>query len=329
MGYRVFFTAPTPPAWREVILAEQPDGFEAIWRESDDPAELHAALAIADFMVSSTFDAEMIARATRVRMIQSPGVGYDRMDVAAANARGIPVAITPEATSVGVSEHTVMLILALYKHLRDADMALREGRWIRSELRPICLMLQGKRVGIVGVGRIGREVAKRLHALGVELVYHDIHPLSAEDEAALHLAYLPLDKLLSTSDVVTLHVFLTERSRKMIGARELALMKPSAVLINTCRGEVVDQPALYDALVSGRIAAAGLDVFEEEPVPADDPILTLDNVLLTPHMATNNRDAMIAKARACYANFQRVLRGEQPINLIRPYEEIISGNGAR
>jgi phosphoglycerate dehydrogenase-like enzyme len=319
MPHRVFYMARTPPDHRAVTLSVQPPEFADSWLESDDPAELRAQLAAADFIVTGAITAEQIALAERVRLIQMPGVGYERIDVAAAEARGIPVAITPEGTCAGVAEHTVMMMLALYKHLTEAHTALKQGEWLHNRLRPICLMLEGKRVGIVGLGRIGREVAARLRGWGVELVYCDLRRLPPEQEVALGVRYLPLDELLATADIVTLHVFLAEGSRHLIGARELALMKPSAVLINTARGEVVDEAALYAALAERRIQAAGLDVFAVEPVAADHPLLALDNVLLTPHMATANRDAMIAKARACYENFQRVLRGAPPINVVRPY----------
>src|SRR5687768_128416 len=210
MVYRVFYMSWAPPAWREHILQAQPPVFETNWRESEveDPAEMAAGLADADFIVTGTINATQIAQIGRARLIQTSGVGYDRMDVAAANARGIPVAISPESTGVGVSEHTVMLILALLKHLREADQALREGRWLRNHLRPICRMLEGQRVGIVGLGRIGKEVAKRLHAFGVELVYHDLYRPDPAEEQALHVTYLPLDDLLQTVDILTLHVFL-------------------------------------------------------------------------------------------------------------------------
>jgi lactate dehydrogenase-like 2-hydroxyacid dehydrogenase len=226
------------------------------------------------------------------------------------------VAITPEGTTDGVAEHTILMMLALYKHLTEAHNALKQGQWIHARLRPIALMLQAKRVGIVGLGRIGRAVARRLQGWEVELVYHDVRRLSPAEEAALGVTYLPLDDLLTTADVITLHVFLGPGTRHLIGEREFGLMKSSAIVINTSRGDVVDEAAFYRALRDRRIAAAGIDAWTEEPTPPDNPILALDNVLVTPHMATGNRDAMIKKSLACYANFQRVLRGEPPINRV-------------
>ena len=320
MAYTVLYMGSAPQPHRDVTLSVEPDGFDNVWLERDDtPDEVRAKLAEADFIVTGAITAEQIGLAENVKMIQMPGVGYEKIDVETARARGIPVAITPEGTIVGVSEHVILLMLALCKHLTEAHNALKEGRWIHNDLRHTALMLQGKRVGIVGFGRIGREVAKRLRAFEVELVYHDIYRQPSDVEEAHGVTYLPLDELLSTADIITLHVFLGEGAKHLVSTRELGLMKSTVLLINTSRGGVVDEVALFTALKSRRIAAAGLDVFEVEPTPPDNPILQLDNVIVTPHMATANRDAMIQKSRACYANFQRVLRGEAPINTVLPY----------
>jgi phosphoglycerate dehydrogenase-like enzyme len=322
MAYNVLYMNRAPREHREVTLSVEPPEFTHTWLESDDPEAARAKLAEADFIITGRITAEQIALATKLKLIQMPGVGYEQIDVEAAQARGIPVAITPEGTIVGVSEHVVLMILALYKHLTEAHNALKEGRWIHNDLRHVALMLEGKRVGIVGLGRIGREVAKRLRGFDVELVYHDIYRAGPETERSLGVAYLELDELLRTADVVTLHVFLAEGSRHLIDERALGLMKASAILINTARGGVVDEPALYRALEAGRLMGAGIDTWEEEPTPPDNPLLQLDNVLVTPHMATANRDAMIQKSVACYANFQRVLRGEAPINVVKPYKAV-------
>ncbi|MFN8635220.1 MAG: 2-hydroxyacid dehydrogenase [Chloroflexota bacterium] len=323
MAYTVLYMGGAPLAHREVTLSVEPSGFDNVWLERDDtPEEARAKLAEADFIVTGSITAEQIAQATSVKMIQMPGVGYEKIDVEAAQTRGIPVAITPEGTITGVSEHVILLMLAILKHLTEAHNALREGRWIHNDLRHTALMLEEKRVGIVGMGRIGREVAKRLRGFDVDAVYHDVVRQSPEVEQALGITYVPFDELLQTADVITLHVFLAEGSKHLIGASELAQMKSSAILVNTSRGGVVDEVALYAALRSKRIMAAGLDVFEVEPTPADNPILTLDNVVVTPHMATANRDSMIKKSQACYANFTRVLNGEAPINTVLPYKAV-------
>jgi phosphoglycerate dehydrogenase-like enzyme len=320
MPHTVLYMGGAPQAHRDVTLSVEPAGFDNVWLEADDtPEEVRAKLAEADFIVTGTITAEQLALAPQVKLIQMPGVGYERIDVAAANARGVPVAITPEGTIIGVSEHVILLMLAILKHLTEAHNALKAGRWIHNDLRHTALMLEEKRVGILGLGRIGREVAKRLRGFDVDLVYNDVVRQPPDVEQALGITYLPFEEVLQTADIMTLHVFLAEGSKHLIGSRELGLMKSSAILINTSRGGVIDEVALYAALRSGRIKAAGLDVFEVEPTPADNPILQLDNVVVTPHMATANRDSMIKKSQACYANFARVLNGEVPINTVKPY----------
>jgi lactate dehydrogenase-like 2-hydroxyacid dehydrogenase len=181
------------------------------------------------------------------------------------------VALTPEGTTIPVAEHVFLLILSLYRNLLPAATALREGRWLQWSLRSRSFNLVGKRLGIVGLGRIGREVARRGRAFGCQIIYTDLARAPAEVEAELEATYASLDDLLAQADIVTLHVPLTEATRGLIGARELARMRPSAILINTARGGLVDEEALYRALVTGQIAGAGLDVFAQEPPPPDTP----------------------------------------------------------
>jgi phosphoglycerate dehydrogenase-like enzyme len=322
--HKVLYQGRPTPALMELTLGVQPSEFEEVWLDdADPPEERRRKLAEAEFFVGGRVDQALLEQMPKLRMVQMPGVGYEKIDVEACQRRGVPVAITPEGTVTGVAEHTVMMMLAIYKHLADAHGALKAGQWIHSRLRPICLMLAEKRVGIVGMGRIGREVAKRLQGWQVEIVYHDLRRLPPEEERRLSATYRELDELLRTSDVVTLHVFLSEGSRHLIGQRELGLMKPTAVLINTSRGGVVDESALWRALAERRLYGAGIDAWQEEPTPPDHPLLTLDNVLVTPHMATANRDAVVKKSQAVYANLQRVLRGEPPINTVEPYKILV------
>jgi phosphoglycerate dehydrogenase-like enzyme len=329
LPHKVLYQGRPSPDLLALQLSVQPPQFEAVFLETDDPPAVRARkLAEAEFLIGGDVDAALLDEMTSLRMVQSGGVGYERLDVEAAQRRGIPVAITPEGTVVGVAEHTVMLMLAIYKHLTEAHNALKAGQWIHDRLRPVALALQEKRVGIVGMGRIGREVARRLRGFDVEIVYYDIRPLPAEEEARLGATYARLDELLRSSDVVTLHVFLAESSRHMIGEAELRSMKPGAVLINTSRGGVVDEAALYRVLADGHLYGAGIDAWDQEPTAPDNPILALPNVLVTPHMATANRDAVVKKAEAAYANFQRVLRGEPPINTVRPYRDVVADAAA-
>lgn len=312
----VIYLEPVPPDVEAVVRECLPEGFTLRVRQrGEDPASI---VGEADFLLVATtpVTADVITAAPRLRLIQHQGVGYDNLDVAAAARVGVPVALTPEGTTIPVAEHVFLLILSLYRNLVTAATALREGRWLQWSLRSRSFNLVGKRLGIVGLGRIGREVARRGRAFGCEVLYTDLVRAPAEVEAELGATYVPLDALLAQADIVTLHVPLTEATRGLIGARELAQMQPSAILINTARGGLVDEEALYRALTTGQIAGAGLDVFAQEPPPPDHPLLRLENVVATPHIAAGTRDALRDKMTAAFANMQRVAQGLEPLHRV-------------
>jgi phosphoglycerate dehydrogenase-like enzyme len=248
--------------------------------------------------------------------VQHQGVGYDNIDVDACRRAAIPVALTPEGTTIGVAEHTVLLILALFRHLLALDAAVRQGEWPVWSMRGRSIELAGKRVALIGFGRIGREVARRVRAFDTTIAYHDAVRAPAAVEAEFGATYVSQDDLLREADVVSLHAPLTAETRGMIGERELRLMQPHAVLINTARGALIDEPALLRALAEGWIAGAGLDVLAQEPPGADNPLLTCPNVILTPHVAAGTRDAYRTKMQAVFTNMQRVARGEAPLHQV-------------
>jgi phosphoglycerate dehydrogenase-like enzyme len=272
----------------------------------------------ADFILVATtpLTAEVLAAARRLKLIQHQGVGYDNVDVEAAAQAGVPVGLTPEGTSKPVAEHVFLLILSLYRNLLRANQTLRRGQWLQWELRPDSYDLRDKWLGILGLGRIGREVARRARAFECHLLYYDIVRAPSEVEAELEAAYAPLEDLLAQSDIVTLHMPCTEYTQDMIGAAELARMRPTSLLINTARGGLVNEAALYQALKSGQIAGAGLDVYAVEPPAPDHPLLQLDNVVATPHIAAGTRDALANKMKAAFANMQRVAEGQEAHNLV-------------
>jgi phosphoglycerate dehydrogenase-like enzyme len=300
----------------EMVAAQCPPELRIDFREQGSDEDLLARLPEYEFVIGGGLKRRHFEAAKRLRLLQCLGVGYDGVDIDAARAAGVMVATTPEGTVEGVAEHVVLLILAVNKRLLEADRALRAGQWLVWQLRPSSFMLAGLTVGLVGLGRIGREVARRLKGFAVELVYHDPVPAPAELEADLGLRRLAFDELLGSADIVSVHTPLTDETRGLIGRRALSLMKPEAVLINTSRGGVVDQDALIEALQAGRLRGAGLDVFTPEPLPADSPLLALPQVVLTPHIATGTRQAMAIKAQAQFANVLRVLRGEAPLNRV-------------
>ena len=265
----------------------------------------------ANFLLVATtkVTSEVLDAAGRLKHIQHQGVGYNNIDLDAAKAKGISVGLTPEGTSVPVAEHVFLLILSLYRKVFEARQSLREGKWLQWELRPGSYDLVGKTVGIVGLGRIGRELTVRLSAFGCEVLYADAIRADEADELALGVEYTSLDALLERSDIVSLHVPLLPETRNMIGKRELEMMKENAILL-------IDEVALVEALKNGQIAGAGLDVFEEEPPPKDHPLLFMDNVVAFPHIAAGTRDAYATKMRAAFANMQRVIDGQAPINQV-------------
>jgi phosphoglycerate dehydrogenase-like enzyme len=298
-----------------------PPGFEIVPMARDaSPAERARLLHDADFLMGSwvtttvTLTEADYAAAPNLKLLQVMSAGYEHVDLSLAARHGVPVATFGDAMASVVAEHTLLLILAVYRRLLQLDAAVRSGAWRTSE--PELRELRGKRVGLIGLGYIGREVASRLRAFGAEVVYfsrrrHDDVP---------EVTYLRLDELLATSDVVSLHVALAPSTRHLIGARELGRMKPDSVLINTSRGPVLDQAALSSALSTGALAAAGLDVLDPEPPAADDPLLQLPNVVFTPHNA-GQADAVWPRiVRTCFANVERVARGEAPLFIAEPLD---------
>jgi phosphoglycerate dehydrogenase-like enzyme len=313
-GFTVFYM--NPGAGEEVlriVREELPPGWRLLAPSGSDYSR---ELAQCDFLLiaDQPVTAEHLAAAPRLRMIQHQGVGYEKVDPDACRVRRIPLALTPEGTTTGVAEHTLLLTLALYKHLVRAASGVREGRWMQWELRPVSWELAGKTLGLVGFGRIGREVARRALAFDVRVLYYD--PV-VEDAGGLDVRRVEtLEALLPQADIVSLHVPVTPATRGLMNARTLSHMKPGSVLVNTARGALVDEAALALALTEGPLAGAALDVLCEEPPDPGNPLLQLENVLITPHIAAGTRDALAQKMRAAFANLVRFTRGEPLRNLV-------------
>jgi phosphoglycerate dehydrogenase-like enzyme len=257
-----------------------------------------------------------VALLKRCKLVHHQGVGYDEIDVAALKQAGIPLAITPEGTIIGVAEHTILLILALYKQLVQVHASMRQGKFLNIDWRINSHFLYQKTLGIVGFGRIGRRVAQLIKGFEVQLRYYDLFRPAATVEQEFGATYTPFEELVAEADIISVHTPLTPETKGLFGAVQFARMKPGALFINTSRGETYDMDALYDCLKSGHLVGAGLDVFNPEPPPPDHPILQLPNVICTPHVATGTVEAHLLKARAQFENFQRVLRGEKPRNVI-------------
>ena len=307
----------THPWLQEMILKVAPATFEVKFLDSQDEAAVQTLLPQADVLMANYLPAEWVPLLKRCKLVQHQGVGYDGLDVAALAEAGIPVAITPEGTVIGVAEHTILLILALYKQLVQVRLDMAQGNFNNIDWRPQSHFFYQKRLGLVGLGRIGRRVAHLARAFEVEVLYYDLVRAPQSLEAALGVTFVPFDQLLAQVDIVSAHTPLTPETHHLFDASAFARMKPDAIFINTSRGETYDMDALTEALRSGQIAGAGLDVFNPEPPPPDHPILQLPTVICTPHVATGTVEAHIYKAQAQFENFQRVLAGQAPHNQVQ------------
>ena len=294
-----------------------------VWPEESPPPHKEIVRRAADAdalltMLSDPIDAEVLDAGTRLRVVANMAVGYDNVDVPAATERGILVTNTPGVLTETTADLAFALLLAAARRVAEGDRLTRTGGW--KAWHPSFLLgrdVHGATLGIVGLGQIGLAVARRARGFDMRLLYHS-RTRRPEAESELGLEFVELEQLLKESDFVSLHVFLSPQTRHLIGERELALMKPTAILVNTTRGPVVDQRALYRALKERRIAAAGLDVAEEEPIPLDDPLLTLDNVTITPHVGSASVATRGKMAAMAVENVLAALRGEQPPNCVNP-----------
>jgi phosphoglycerate dehydrogenase-like enzyme len=300
----------------EAAKAQTPSGFELVLCESKMvEEERRVQVAQADYFMLYTVGFEDIDIAKKAKLMQILSAGYDRLNVPELAEAGIPLATNGGANAPTVAEHTLLLILSLYRKLPLHHAALRSGKWLGHQEVLGLNELRGKQVGIVGFGKIGQEVARMVNGFLANVVYYDVFKAPDEVEQSLNARRLELDALLRTSDIVTLHTPLTESSRELINSKSLQSMKRNAILINTARGAAVVEKDLIDALEKGIIAGAGLDVFEKEPL-GDSPLLSFENVVLTPHTAGSTIDTWWRRLDFAFENIQRVSRGEDPTFIV-------------
>ena len=310
------------PAVREVVANVAPPELDVRFAQSYDEHEQLALVENAEVLLPgwAAVTAPMLAHAKRLRMIQKWGIGVDRIDVDAVRRMKVPLAITAGSNAGPVAELAIALMLAVYRRIAQVDRALRQGQWLKAEMRGICYQIAGKTVGLVGFGNIGRMVARKLRGFDANVVYFDPRRADPATEDAAGARYATLEALLAQSDIVSLHMPFTEHTARLIDARAIASMKDGAVLINTARGELVDERALYEALVSGKLRGAGIDAFDPEPPDRDNPLLTLDQVVATPHTGGAVFDNVENVARHAIGNIVRFLHGEplSPADIIVP-----------
>ncbi len=296
---------------RKVIDRELGGIYDIRYATSYDRQEHLDLAAAADFIWAggAVLDAEMIDNAPRLKVIHKSGIGVDKIDLNAARAKGVKVYITAGANAVPVSEMALTLMLTVLRRFTYTDASLRKGKWPKKELGGVSQHLSGKVIGIVGMGNIGKNLVKLLRGFDCNILYHDLCRLTPEVERSLGVTYKTLEELVSSSEVISLHVPLTPETKKMIDARLLAMMGRSTILVNTARGGVVDEQALIEALQKGTIAGAGLDVFTQEPIDPNNPLLTMDNVVVSPHVAGSTLNTMPVRATHIKKNLDAFLRG--------------------
>jgi glyoxylate reductase len=269
-------------------------------------------------MITDTVDEEVLDSADRLQMIAQFGVGYNNIDVTAATRRGIPVSNTPGVLTDATAELAFALILAISRRLVEGDRMTREGRFrCWAPMLFLGREVTGKTLGIIGMGKIGKALAQRAKCFKMPILYHNRSRMSKSEEKELMATYVDMKTLLSQSDFISLHVPLTDQTRHLIGSRELSLMKPTAYLINTSRGPVVDEQALLETLRKGRIGGAGLDVYENEPALTPG-LAELENVILLPHVGSGTLETRYRMASMAVKNLITGLRGEVPPNLVNP-----------
>jgi phosphoglycerate dehydrogenase-like enzyme len=275
---------------------------------------------IGDYSFRIPITSEIVSAMKKVKLIQQPSTGYEHIDIVACREKGIPVANIGGTNSVSVAEHTIALAMILLKKLFVGHQKILAGVWAQGELMNSACELSGKTWGIIGMGRIGRAVATRVSALGANVIYHDLIPLSPDEESKYHSTMRPLVRLLSESDVVSIHTPLSNLTRQMIGERELRFMKPSAVFVNTSRGELVDEVALAKAARELWIAGVGVDVFGSEPPSPDHPLISAAKegaaIILTPHIAGATNDARMRIIQFTVENLVRAMLGATPENIV-------------
>ncbi len=292
-----------------------PEDFELIRPKSRTDKEEHLRLlADAEYLIVGgvPIPKEYIRAAKKLRFIQKWGVGFDNIDIKTAAELGIPVAIAAGANADAVAELAVGLMLAALRRIPFVDRGTRQGGWYKASIRPTSFMMKNKVIGFYGIGNIARAAAKKVLGFEpTEILYYDIRRLSEEDEKALHARYVSPEELFRQSDILSLHVPLNQYTANIVNAETLKLMKPTAFLINTARGGLVDEKALIAALQDGTIMGAGLDAFEQEPIQPDNPLLKLDNVVLSNHCGNSTIDSIIPMTEHVFSNLVKFENHEE------------------
>ncbi len=308
----LFISSLAPRLSAEVTQHARAADTVQVIRPQAPETEILAPMADAEYLVlfPSVLDDAYIRAGRNLKLIQLVSAGFDRINVALCRELGIPVANNGGTNAPDVAEHTLMLMLAFQRRFTELDRFVKAGQWRGIDSAQTTFTLAGKTIGIIGLGQIGQRVAALLAPFGVRILFYDAYPPSVDVSDALAARPVTLNTLLSEADIITVHVPLNAETRNLINTHTLARMKDTALLVNTCRGEVVDEEALAAALRSGTIRGAALDVLVKEPPPSDHPLLDLDNVIFTPHTAGVTFDSFARRGAFIFANIERVAQGQ-------------------
>ncbi|HEY9737190.1 MAG TPA: D-glycerate dehydrogenase [Trichocoleus sp.] len=317
---KVFVTRSLPTSLESLTSVAE----TSIWPERQPPAYEILQQHCQDCegllcLLTDQVDAALIAASPNLKVISQMAVGYDNIDVAAATRRGIPVGHTPGVLTEATADLTWALLMAAARRVVEGDRFTRSGQWITWE--PDLLLgpdVAGATLGVIGLGRIGQAVARRATGFDMRVLYSAPRPVSEDVEQRCRAEYVAFDRLLAGADFVTVHVPLTETTRSLLGAKQFKRMKPGAILINTARGAVVDQVALHEALTTGHLAGAALDVTDPEPTPLSEPLLNLPNVIVTPHIGSASLQARRKMAQMAVANLLAGLQDQRLPNCVNP-----------
>ena len=309
----VFLTSLRQPVIDEIVYYA-PDNFEIVVLNSTAlESDCIKQIRDADFLLCHGRypTDEMLRAAVNCRLVQLLAAGYDQINLDLLSELEIPCANNGGANSWAVADHAVLLMLATYKRLFAAQQSTRNGTWNKPINGENTFEMADKKIGIIGMGNIGRKVAKRVQAFDANVQYFDLFPLNPNVNQDLKIESVSIEVLFERSDIITSHIPLNKNTHHMVNQERLSMMKPSAILINTSRGSLIDELALIEALNQGTIAAAGLDVFEKEPVEISNPLLKMDNVIVTPHMAGTTWDTWSRRCQFGFENMKRSLVGEE------------------
>ena len=304
----------------EIVKGEVPGEFEIRFLPEQTQDALINNVSDVDYILAGgrlKISKVVLDKAKKLQMIQRSGVGLDALDLDAIKERRIPLYVNQGVNAESVAEHALLLVLACLRRLPSINLNTKNGIWKKQEQGVHTAELKGKTVGIIGMGNIAKTLVGLLKPFRVRILYYNLVQMPAEFEMENNMAFVEIEELLKSSDIVTIHCALTSETRNLINAKSVGMMKPGAILINTARGEIVDPAAVADALKTGHLSYAALDVHAMEPIPEDYPLMDTDNVILTPHIAGVTADSFRAMMHDAFRNIERFDKGE--LDAIAPY----------